>query len=419
MGSIPLRQYALHTTDASSHQLAFWDALEASLTPEQRARYASDGELRALWEARSGEAVADPGRGSDAEAIQLARPLVQEFESLETESYPDPETGGSPWTIGWGSTQYDDGSPVLKGQRISRARADLLLNRRLERDAKLLAIRIPGWQERSSSQRAALLSFTYNCGIDWYGSSGFETISRAVREGRWDDVPAAMELYVNPGGPSEQGLRRRRKAEIALYRNTGRELEPAPAPAAKAAIERWRTRVEALKLSQPNASTCQAACIAMGVRDPDIMGVRRKLLALGTAGDPAVMGRVIKGYGVPYVYNGDARLSDVYRWLRDGELLITHGWFTASGHVIVLDGLAHDSRSGRYLLDVADPWSEFDAPLWKYASGAKFYDGTYSELCIYAACVAGTSAGNARDIYKAGQVDRNRGGMWVHRILPR
>ena len=194
-----------------------------------------------------------------------------------------------------------------------------------------------------------------------------------------------------------------------------------PADEVRAEVNEWKTKVKALKLSQPDAFTCQAACIAMAVRDPDIRDIRRRLTSIGTAGDPAVMARVIKGYDhVAYTYTSNASLDEVYQWLKAGELLITHGWFTGSGHVIVLDGLMRDHKSDRYLINVADPWSEFSAPAWKYpASGVKFYDGFYTEPCIYAACVAGASVSDARNVYRSGKVDRSRKGMWVHRITTR
>lgn len=209
-----------------------------------------------------------------------------------------------------------------------------------------------------------------------------------------------------------------RQAFTELWRAVGSPAaKPGkPATGSRPAVSEWRTVINGLKLSQPDAVTCQATCIAMAVGDKDIQGIRRKLTAIGTAGDPAVMGRVIRSYGVPYRYEGDACLEDVYGWLKAGEFLITHGWFTGAGHVICLDGLRQVPRSSRYELNVADPWGEFDFPTWKYLPTVKFFDGFYSELGIYASCVAGASATDASRIYRAGEVDRTRRGMWVHRF---
>ena len=238
------------------------------------------------------------------------------------------------------------------------------------------------------------------------------THHRAFWEAVDEALPEELRARIEPGGD----LR-------GLWEAEPGEMRPKPAakPAAPAhEVTEWRTAVQALNLSQPDAVTCQAACIGMAVGDRDIAGIRSKLTAIGTAGDPAVMGRVIKGYGVPYQYAGDACLTEVREWLKAGELLITHGWFTRSGHVICLDGLRKVARSAtRYDVNVKDPWSQFDGPTWSYPGTERFFDGFYSETIIYAACVAGASRDDAARIYRAGKVDPNQRGMWVHRFPPR
>jgi hypothetical protein len=86
--------------------------------------------------------------------------------------------------------------------------------------------------------------------------------------------------------------------------------------------------------------------------------------------------------------------------------------------VICLDGLKRTPKGSRYLFNVKDPWSEFNGPAWRYDSDARFFDGFYSELMIYAACVAGTSAADASARYRSGVVDRERRGMWAHVFFP-
>jgi GH24 family phage-related lysozyme (muramidase) len=69
----------------------------------------------------------------------------------------------------------------------------------------------------NDNQRGALLSFAYNLGARFYGSGGFNTISRILKEHRWHEVPKVLEMYRNPGSRVEAGLLRRRKAEGKLW----------------------------------------------------------------------------------------------------------------------------------------------------------------------------------------------------------
>jgi hypothetical protein len=198
---------------------------------------------------------------------------------------------------------------------------------------------------------------------------------------------------------------------------------PPPLPAVKPAERtQWVTAIKALNISQPDSRTCQAAAIGMAVGDPDVLGIRRKLDAEAkrqgsSAGSPGVMAAVIRSYRRPYRYEASASLAMCCEWLKAGEFLITHGWFTVSGHVIALDGLKSRDGGKRHDFDVKDPWGEFYAQSWRYRGPEKFFDGFYSDQCIYAACVAGSSAADAARVYLSNTLDLNRGGMWVHRFL--
>ena len=77
--------------------------------------------------------------------------------------------------------------------------------------------RYPYWNEMNENQQGTLLSFSYNLGANFYGSSDFNTITRVLREKKWNEVPKALELYRNPGTNVEKGLLRRRIAEGALW----------------------------------------------------------------------------------------------------------------------------------------------------------------------------------------------------------
>lgn len=143
--------------------------------------------------------------------------LIKRFEGCEMKAYPDPGTGGAPWTIGWGNTRWVDGSPVKPGQTITAAEADTLLDDSLRKFFWPQIRLIPHFAGMSDEQRGALLSFSYNLGANFYGSEGFTTITRLLRNKDWDGVPDALVLYRNPGSVVEEGLKRRRVAEGALW----------------------------------------------------------------------------------------------------------------------------------------------------------------------------------------------------------
>jgi GH24 family phage-related lysozyme (muramidase) len=220
---VPTSNYVTHFDPAKSHHRAWLQAVLDRLVALDPAALAEGSELRDLWKAavetKAPQAWAEkPATVTDLpNAVNVALPLVKEFEGCRLTAYPDPETGGEPWTIGWGSTTYGDGARVRQGDRISQELADALLAVRLERDWRSLRDCIPVYKALSVNQQAALLSFTYNCGPRWFGAKGFDTLTLALRSGALEKVPATIMLYVNPGGPSEAGLRRRRKAEGALW----------------------------------------------------------------------------------------------------------------------------------------------------------------------------------------------------------
>lgn len=145
--------------------------------------------------------------------LAAAIALIKEFEGCHLSAYPDPLSGGDPWTIGYGTTRYSGGVPVKRGDRITVIEADMLLRLEVDRVAEKLRTSVPFWKEMDDGQKSALVSFAYNLGAGFYGSAGFETISRCLKEKAWDQVPKAMELYRNPGTPVEAGLLRRRQAE--------------------------------------------------------------------------------------------------------------------------------------------------------------------------------------------------------------
>lgn len=133
--------------------------------------------------------------------------LIQSFEGLRLTAYPDPGTGGAPWTIGWGHT----GPDVKPGLRITRSHAEVLFYSDLmkfEDGVNALAPKAP------DNQFAALVSFAYNLGLANLRKS---TLLRKHNTG--DHAGAAREFgrWNKASGRVLAGLTKRRAAEARLY----------------------------------------------------------------------------------------------------------------------------------------------------------------------------------------------------------
>ncbi|MBM5817836.1 MAG: lysozyme [Cyanobacteria bacterium K_Offshore_surface_m2_239] len=162
--------------------------------------------------------------------------MIKEFEGFRDKAYPDPASGGDPWTIGYGFTRVNN-KPVVPGQMMSVAEADQLLSTMVGQCANNMSRRIPFWKEMADQQQSALISFAWNLGEGFYGDeSNFHTISTCLRTKDWAKVPDALLLYCMPGTAVHQGLLRRRQAEANLWREgmAAGNARTAPAPAAAA-----------------------------------------------------------------------------------------------------------------------------------------------------------------------------------------
>jgi len=173
------------------------------------------------------------GNRDAAPTYAPALQLIAEFEGFVDHAYPDPASGGEPWTIGYGFTSLD-GRPVQPGDTINRAEADAQLLGGVNACARHLASRVPYWSGMAEDQRCCLISFAWNLGEDFYGGAGFDTISRRLREKDWAAVPEALLLYCDPGSSVQAGLLRRRQAEADLWRQGMASLASTAAQSASA-----------------------------------------------------------------------------------------------------------------------------------------------------------------------------------------
>ncbi|MEI6445457.1 MAG: peptidoglycan-binding protein [Nostocales cyanobacterium ELA583] len=147
-----------------------------------------------------------------------AIPLVKEFEGCYLDAYVDPQSGNLPITIGFGCTKKRDGSNWKLGDKITKQEAEDLLMSQIENQyLPILQKRIPDWDKLNANQQGALLSFGYNLGPNFYGSDGFESMTRVLKNKSWDEMEETFLKYRSPGTSVEAGLKRRRQAEANLF----------------------------------------------------------------------------------------------------------------------------------------------------------------------------------------------------------
>lgn len=123
------------------------------------------------------------------------------------QAYPDPATGGAPWTIGWGATGPDIGPGTVWTQE----QCDTRLERDLARYAEDVACAI-GDAPTSQAQFDALVSFHYNT-----GAIASATLTRKHRAGDFAGATAEFQRWNKAGGRAMKGLTKRRLAEAQLY----------------------------------------------------------------------------------------------------------------------------------------------------------------------------------------------------------
>ena len=157
-----------------------------------------------------------PRIGSDGVA------LIKSFEGCArlrrdgmVEAYPDPGTGGEPWTIGWGATGpgLELGSRIEPGTVWTQKQCDQRLADDLKRYARDVAQAI-GDAPTTQKQFDAMVSFHYNT-----GAISRATLTKKHKAGDFEGAAEEFKRWNKAGGRVLKGLVRRRAEEARLYRS--------------------------------------------------------------------------------------------------------------------------------------------------------------------------------------------------------
>lgn len=145
--------------------------------------------------------------------------FIKKFEACKLKAYPDPKTGGAPWTVGWGAT----GVGVGPGTEWTQQQADARLTEDVSLRETLVnnAVTVPLTQ----GQFDAMVSIVFNVGQGSPTRDGIirlksglpSTLLRKLNAGDYDGCADAFLSWVSPGSTVERGLTIRRKAERAMF----------------------------------------------------------------------------------------------------------------------------------------------------------------------------------------------------------
>jgi lysozyme len=134
--------------------------------------------------------------------------LTKSMEGCSLHAYPDPATGGAPWTIGYGAT----GPDIKPGMVWTQAQADARLNTDLARAGLVVNSLVHVYL--TQNQFDALVDFAYNVGAtNFRNSTLLRLLNSGDAKGAADQLPR-WNLADNKVMP---GLVKRRAAERDLF----------------------------------------------------------------------------------------------------------------------------------------------------------------------------------------------------------
>ena len=135
--------------------------------------------------------------------------FIAEHEGMRLKAYPDPGTGGEPWTIGVGHTggvspcDTCTEAQALEWLREDVAEAEAAINELVTTDI-------------TQPQYDALVSFIFNCGRGNFAKS---TLLKKVNADDVDGAAAEFSKWDMAAGRHLAGLTKRRLAEAALFQD--------------------------------------------------------------------------------------------------------------------------------------------------------------------------------------------------------
>jgi GH24 family phage-related lysozyme (muramidase) len=303
--------------------------------------------------------------------------LLKTWEGCRLSAYPDPASGGAPWTIGYGHT----GPDVVPGLTVTQQQADTWLQKDVAHAASAVERLLPG-VALLPRQRDALISFCFNVGV---GALETSTLRKRLLAG--ESAPRVLQEELprwckGPHGLVE-GLKRRRAAEVAHATGAVEQRNPIPAP------QQGLIQVAVTYLSQNDSATGQGSrmcfsstcAMAAAFLKPGCLTGSGQLddqyLALvqrhGDTTDANAQVAALRSLGIQATFRSDGRIDHLIEQLKRG-VPCPVGWLhkgsatspTGGGHWSLVIGWDPDARQ----LLMLDPNGEADLVNGGYVSTA-------------------------------------------------
>ena len=136
--------------------------------------------------------------------------MIKEFESYRENAYLD---AANKWTIGYGNTYYQDGTPVKKGDVVTKSEGEALFRNVLQEFANDVNDMVK--VDLNDCQFGAIVSLSYNIGVDAFKRS---TLLRKLNTDPNDpSIANEFSRWVRAGGKTLNGLVKRRRKESEFY----------------------------------------------------------------------------------------------------------------------------------------------------------------------------------------------------------
>jgi lysozyme len=133
--------------------------------------------------------------------------LIKQFEGYSSKAYPDPATGGAPWTIGYGTIKG-----IKPGMIITAEQAEKMLRDDVAKFESGVSSLITA--PTTQGQFDAMVSLAYNIGLGNFGKS---TLLKKHNARCYTCAADQFRVWNRANGKVMNGLTKRRAAERQVY----------------------------------------------------------------------------------------------------------------------------------------------------------------------------------------------------------